>query len=146
MNSLEEHLTFLAEASPEPKLRVFSEQSVQETPFTVDCEEKLHTLYTEDPVKNDIFTTDEKYYLLLENIRNEIEKMDKIHHIRVLKILKDYKSIKLNENKSGIFVNLSFLPREAIETLVKYIEYIKKQEEYILNAENQQKSFKNLLG
>jgi hypothetical protein len=89
--------------------------------------------------------TDDKYFLFLENIRNEIEKMDKIHHIRVLKILKKYKSIKLNENKSGIFVNLSFLPREAIETLVKYIEYIKEQENYILNVENKQECLKTLL-
>ena len=87
----------------------------------------------------------DKYYSFLEKVRDEIEKMDKIHHVRILKILKEYKNIKLNENKSGIFINLSFLPNEAIETIVKYIEYIKEQEKYILTVENQQESFKTLL-
>ena len=89
--------------------------------------------------------TDDDYYAFLEKIRIEIEKMDKMHHIKILKILKNHKNIKLNENKSGVFVNMSFLPRDVIETLVKYLDYIREQEKYISNVETQQESLKTLL-
>jgi hypothetical protein len=87
----------------------------------------------------------EDHYFFLEKIRNEIDKMEKIHHIKILKILKEYKNVKLNENKSGVFVNLSFLPKEAIDNIVNYLEYIREQEKYISNLENQQESLKVLL-
>jgi hypothetical protein len=88
---------------------------------------------------------DDDYYIFLEKIRIEIEKMDKMHHVKILKILKNHKNIKLNENKSGVFVNMSFLSRDVIETLVKYLDYIREQEKYISNVETQQESLKNLL-
>ena len=42
----------------------------------------------------------------LESIRNIIEKMEKIHHIEIAKILQN-NSINLTENDNGIFINLS---------------------------------------
>ena len=48
----------------------------------------------------------------LSSIKDKIERMPKNNQIEVLKILKKYQNIKLNENKSGIFVNLSFLSRK----------------------------------
>lgn len=81
----------------------------------------------------------------IENVRNQIEKMDKTHHIEILKILKKFKHIKLNENKSGVFVNMSFLSKEIIDEIVKYLNYIKEQESYILKIENEQESLKTFL-
>jgi len=69
--------------------------------------------------------------------------MTKHHHIEILKILKKTPSIKLNENKSGVFVNLSFLPHAAIEEIVKYIDYISKQEQSIELLEIQCENYKN---
>lgn len=78
----------------------------------------------------------------LEEIKNKIEKMSKLHHIEILKILKKNNSIKLNENKSGVFVNLSFLPKKTIEEIVEYINYIVIQENSILELETQTNELK----
>jgi hypothetical protein len=79
----------------------------------------------------------------LENIKKKIESMNKIHHIEILKILKTCSSIKLNENKSGIFVNLSFLPKYTLEEIKKYIDYIQVQETSISQLEIRCDEFKN---
>ena len=78
----------------------------------------------------------------LEDIKNKIEKMSKLHHIEILKILKKNNSIKLNENKSGVFVNLSFLPKNAIQEIIEYINYITIQENSILELETQTNELK----
>ena len=81
--------------------------------------------------------------VLLETIKSKIERMDKKHHIEVLKILKKYPSNKLNENKNGVFVNLSFLPKESIQDLNKYIHYIEDQEISLESLETQKKEYQN---
>ena len=78
----------------------------------------------------------------LEFIKSKIENMSKKHHIEILKILKTNSAIKINENKSGIFINLSFLPNETIDDLYKYIDYISKQEDSLNNIENQKNMLK----
>jgi hypothetical protein len=60
----------------------------------------------------------------LNNLKDKIEKMSKNNQIEVLRILKHNPAIKLNENKSGVFVNISFLPKETIEELAKYVRYV----------------------
>jgi hypothetical protein len=80
---------------------------------------------------------------VLETIKSKIEKMDKKHHIEVLKILKKNPAIKLNENKNGVFVNLSFLPKESVEDLEKYIHYIEDQETSLLTVEYQKREYQN---
>jgi cupin superfamily acireductone dioxygenase involved in methionine salvage len=79
----------------------------------------------------------------LEDIKNKIESMDKLHHIEILKILKKSAAIKLNENKSGIFVNLSFLSTNTLDEIKKYINYINVQETSISHLETQCDNFKN---
>jgi hypothetical protein len=63
----------------------------------------------------------------LEEIKNKIENMTKLQHIEVLKILKKHKNIKLNENKNGIYINISYLPIKIIKELQLYIKYIEDQ-------------------
>jgi hypothetical protein len=71
----------------------------------------------------------------LEIIKTKIELLNKTQHIEVLKIMKKYQSIKINENKSGIYINLSFLPSDAINELKLYIEYIYEQEHSLKQTE-----------
>ena len=78
----------------------------------------------------------------LENIKNFIESLNKHHQIEILKIFYNRKC-KLNENKSGVYINMSFLEEETIQELEKYIEYIKDQEESINMVECQKEEFKN---
>jgi hypothetical protein len=80
---------------------------------------------------------------MLEQLKMRIEKMDKAHHIEILKILKQNSSITLNENKSGVYVNLSFLSETDIQNIQNYIQYIDVQEAAIDVMESQQTTFKN---
>ena len=78
----------------------------------------------------------------LENIKQKIESLAKIHQIEILRILKNSPGIKINENKSGVFVNLSFLPKPTIENLMQYIQYIQEQEQTLQTIESQKNTFK----
>jgi hypothetical protein len=80
--------------------------------------------------------------IFLENIKTKIESMSKPHHIEILRILKNNSSIKINENKNGIFVNLSFLPKNTIDEITKYIEYIDIQESSIMSLETKKEGYK----
>ncbi len=79
----------------------------------------------------------------LTDIKDKIEKMPKNNQIEILRILKQNPSTKLNENKSGIFVNISFLPKETIDDIVKYMKYYGDQELAINQIEQQKQEFKN---
>ena len=76
-------------------------------------------------------------------VKESIEKMTKGHQIEIIRILKSSPSIKLNENKSGIYVNLSFLPNEVFEEISKYVSYIREQEHTLEMVESQKNTFKN---
>jgi hypothetical protein len=78
----------------------------------------------------------------LENIKLAIEKMNKYHQIEILKILSK-NLCKINENKSGCYVNMSFLPKDTIDELDNYINYIHDQEETLVTMEYQKEEFKN---
>jgi hypothetical protein len=78
----------------------------------------------------------------LENIKNTIELMNKHHQIEILKILNKF-DCKLNENKSGVYVNMTFLDEKTIAELEKYIDYIKDQEDTLITLECQKEEFKN---
>ena len=57
----------------------------------------------------------------LENIKKTIEEMNKFHQIEILKILSK-NLCKINENKSGVYINLSFLSKEIIDEIKDKIE------------------------
>ena len=79
----------------------------------------------------------------LEYIKQKIESLAKIHQIEVLRILKNSTGIKINENKSGIFVNLSFLPKPTIDNITQYMQYIQEQERTLQMIESQKNTFKS---
>ena len=78
----------------------------------------------------------------LENIKNTIELMNKHHQIEILKIL-NKSECKLNENKSGVYVNMTFLAEGTLTELEKYIDYIKDHEDALNPLEYQKEEFKN---
>jgi glutathionyl-hydroquinone reductase len=79
----------------------------------------------------------------LVTLKDKIEKMTKNQQLDILRILKKNQAIKLNENKSGIFVNISFLPQDVITDLDKYVKYVYDQENEFNVLENQKQEFKN---
>ena len=68
--------------------------------------------------------------------------MTKAHHVEILKILKKNTNVKLNENKSGIFINLSFIPAETMQEIKDYLNYINIQEDVLLMTEIQKEEYK----
>ena len=70
----------------------------------------------------------------LENIKNEIESMNKTKQLEVLTILKD-NSVNISENKNGCFINLTTLNIEIIDKLKNFIKYSSNQEEQLNNFE-----------
>lgn len=79
----------------------------------------------------------------LEEMKETIERFPKKHQIEVLKIIKQNSNVTINENKSGIYINLTFLSEDAIQTLRKYIDYVKDQENILTPFESQKQTFKN---
>jgi len=79
----------------------------------------------------------------LEQIKSYAEKLSAKEHIEILKILKKNPSVKLNENKNGVFINLSFLPESSLNDIVEYIKYVKDQENALQSMELQKAEFKN---
>jgi len=79
----------------------------------------------------------------LETIKLAIEKMNKIHHIEILKIIKKNPSIVINENKSGVYINLTFLPENTLSDIQNYIHYIQDQENVLIPLESQKDFLKN---
>ena len=78
----------------------------------------------------------------LEDLKLRIEKLNKHHQIEILKIFSK-NLCKLNENKSGVYINLSFVESSVIEELEKYLQYTKEQEETLNTREYQKEDFKS---
>jgi len=81
----------------------------------------------------------------LEAMKSKIEGMSKNRHIEILKIIKTNSDVKLNSNKNGVYVNISYLDDETIEKINKYLHYIDDQESSLLTAEYQKEDFLRLL-
>ena len=62
--------------------------------------------------------------------------------MEILKILSK-NLYKLNENKNGVFVNMSFLPDNIISEINGYMEFVKEQETSFDTIEYQKEEFKN---
>ena len=79
----------------------------------------------------------------LETLKNKIEGLNKNHHIEILKIVKQTPNIRINENKSGIFINMAVLPKPVLEEIEKYLFYVDAQENTLTTIETEKESFKN---
>jgi len=79
----------------------------------------------------------------LENIKKIIELWDKKNQIEILKIIKKKSSNIINENKSGIYINMNFLPKDTIDEIVAYITYVQHQEITLKPIESQKEDIKN---
>ena len=78
----------------------------------------------------------------LTQLKDSIEKMQKVNQVEVLRILKK-QNAKLNENKSGVLVNLTFLQKDILNELCNYVKYVQEQEKMINMDETQKNEFKN---
>lgn len=79
----------------------------------------------------------------LTMMKDKIEKMQKNYHVEIARILiKDYQ-ISYDENKNGIFINLSHLSQEVIEKMIKFMEYVDLQEKQLEIDEKEKHELKD---
>jgi len=76
-------------------------------------------------------------------MKNDIEKMEKFHQIELLRMFSNNKTIKINENKSGVFINLSVLPIDVLNSIEGFIAYVKEQNHSLNNIEHEKEQYKN---
>ena len=74
----------------------------------------------------------------LIKLKNEIEKLDKIHHVKILEILQKH-SIKYSENRNGIFINMNSFNETTISEIRNTLTYIKEQEKNLNDIEKVKK-------
>jgi len=79
----------------------------------------------------------------LNSIKEKIERLSKERHIEILKILNQFPTVVMNENKSGVFINITTLEQEPLNSLVEYMKYIDEQEENLKTIEYQKKEFED---
>ena len=78
----------------------------------------------------------------LQKIKNEISKLDKIHHLKIFKLLKE-NEVKFSENRNGIFINMATINEKTLEQLAKTLIYIKEQEQELKDIETYKKDLEN---
>jgi len=73
-------------------------------------------------------------YLMM--LKDGIETMPQVHQIEILRILHKKKT-QLNENKNGVFVNISKLNDAILQELEDYMKYVIQQEKQLSEVETQ---------
>ena len=79
----------------------------------------------------------------LNCLKERIEELTKFHQVEILKILKSDESITINENKNGIFINMTNIKDFAITQLEDYLKYVNKQEKQLNDIEAQKSELSN---
>jgi hypothetical protein len=74
----------------------------------------------------------------LTKLKNKIEKMSVLQHVELFRIIKS-NDVDFNENKNGIFINLSSTDCEVVKKLQEYTEYIEEQQ-HIINEQEKTKT------
>ena len=75
----------------------------------------------------------------LMTLKDGIENMPVVHQIEILRIL-NAKQTQINENKNGVFVNISKLNNDLLHELYDYMTYVIKQEKQLNEIEEQKQS------
>jgi len=70
-------------------------------------------------------------------IQSKVDKLSKMQHIEILKIIRKHPETKLNENKNGTYINMAYLKQDTLEEIIKYIDYVQVQETSLSCVENE---------
>jgi hypothetical protein len=81
--------------------------------------------------------TDKKYFVdSLKSLKEQIESTNTFHQIEVLRILND-NDVLINENKNGVFINLTYVDSSILDKIYKYLSYVNKQEDQLNEIEDE---------
>lgn len=84
-----------------------------------------------------------KTFEQLDVLKKKIELLEKNQQIEILRIIHNAQSNIINENKNGIYINMSSLSDDIIDELQNYLTYINTQEKDLIVNENIMKDFQN---
>tara|TARA_B100000674_G_scaffold202310_1_gene165161 strand:- start:204 stop:494 length:291 start_codon:yes stop_codon:yes gene_type:complete len=71
----------------------------------------------------------------LKRLRDNIEKMERIHQIHIFKILKE-NQIEFTENSNGVFVNMTLLDDTTLKQINSFIKYVNLQQKQLESIED----------
>lgn len=106
------------------------------------CENKMTTAIASLSAMNEIQTIAQHVetktnYLM--SLKDGIENMPVVHQIEILRILHS-KNTQINENKNGVFVNISKLNNDILTQLYDYMKYVINQEKHLNEIEEQKQN------
>ena len=78
----------------------------------------------------------------MSSMIQKISTLEPKDHIVIGTILRKYPSVKLNENKGGVMVNIATVPDEAIQEIEKYLSYVNAQQTVLNKIESQTNEYK----
>ena len=71
-------------------------------------------------------------------IKERIENLSKHHQIEALRILAKNNSIIMNENKNGVFINLTEQDETVLTQLEDFLNYVAVQQQHLNTIEDKQ--------
>ena len=81
--------------------------------------------------------SDKSYFVnSLKNLKDKIESISIFHQTKILSIFYE-NNIPINENKNGVFINLTYVDSSILDKVYKYLIYVNKQEEQLNELEEQ---------
>ena len=78
----------------------------------------------------------------LAKMRDSIENLNKEQQIQILRLFKENK-IPINENKNGVFINLTGMSDDILSKLDTHLEHIISQENLLKTTEDVKKTYKD---
>ena len=79
----------------------------------------------------------------LQILKQKIEQLEKNRQVEVLRIIHNTQSNIINENKNGIYINMSSLTDDIIDNLKTYLTHINTQEKELIINEKIMQDFQN---
>ena len=83
------------------------------------------------------YVSDNKYFVdSLKFLKERIESTNTFHQIEILRIFND-NGVLVNENKNGVFINLTYVDSPILDKVYKYLSYVNKQEDQLNEIEKE---------
>jgi hypothetical protein len=82
-------------------------------------------------------------YMSIVDLKDKIEHMSKNQHIELARILIHTHKVNYDENKNGIFINMTELSEPALDHIKRFLQYIELQEESISHVEREMNGLKD---
>jgi len=76
----------------------------------------------------------------IQKIVDKIGTLDACHHIAIASILREEGNVKMNENQSGLMVNMSLVSEEVVSKIQIFLDFIATQESELKELEDRKKS------